>query len=46
MYAVTSPYKRKTKGGTRARQYVCANSHGATGVCDLPGSMPSGSTGL
>ena len=36
MYAQTSTYKRKTKGGTKARKYVCANYHNSTGVCDQP----------
>jgi DNA invertase Pin-like site-specific DNA recombinase len=33
MYASTSTYRRKSDG-ERARKYVCANYHGATGVCD------------
>jgi DNA invertase Pin-like site-specific DNA recombinase len=36
MYAATSPYKRKTKGGTKARRYVCAHVRNATGECDQP----------
>lgn len=36
MYALTSPYKRKRKGGTQARRYVCANVKASTGLCDQP----------